>query len=1105
MLQGRGSSVSRSTLPCLGAAMMALMMALMLALASGPALAQTYGSLQNGSFESGTGSAIPNWTFLAPSGAGSVVLVQKTSKNPQLADTGTQAAQVTVTQTGSVGLAASRVTVSPGVRYRFTARLRTGLDQQGALHAVEWNAAGQQLADTVVATSSGRDLNWETLRGYLVTQAQTQSVEVRLLSLLPAGAPAVLLWDSVDLTRGDATAWEPWESVITSTADFSPPAANPYRDLLLTATFYKTTTTSCPTPPASCSGAGCFQGYGFWDGVPGTSGRTYRVRTLFPAGSWCWAVSCTGLPGCSTDAGLNSRSAQPVTVLPNVTPGNKLYGLGLPQTSASSRFLVYGDKTTTLPWIADTAWSAPVKYTPPATDPLPSHDIWRSYVWDRASQKGFTALLIALAPDYVAQLPPSGTVPGFVQVSGCQPSNNTVEPNDCTYWDTVYWQKFDQMVKTANDAGLIAVVAGLIDPMDRSGSNTTGISVSFPAVNAATVFARNLASRLANRYVIFSPGFDDFQSDPTIDGKTARDSMNAVGTALKLGGLTLSPIAAVPRHMVVEHLAGGSPFSDYDLFQGQSWLSFQLFQSGHGANSSGATPQCPATSDATAYSICRARELALHFRCMGDPSIPSPPCPSPRPAGTVKPAANAEAAYEKFSVTRTTVDNPNGVRNTAYATGLSGSIGFTLGIEGIYDWSNPAIYSNSYSGNLSRSDDDLGRLASLFRGAPWTDLTPRHNLILNNSTVEEQRMVLAGSSTYALLYAPNLPQTASVTLSTTASNALPGLTCKASWSMLWVSPMSDSSVSKQASCSVGTGQITFSGQPPCSAGGCDWVLELTKTIKASDSSAGIASLATTDFITWADSSPDGSTSAIMGQLLDLDGNPIGDPITVNSDGETFDKLPTAAVNLDGNFLVAWQTELPDGTLDTISARWLDANGNAIGDTFQTATGSDGQQAEPALSGDASGNVLVTWTAYAADGSTSEIYLQIVSDGDPSDNDTLQPVNDPSQLDVSSSQVQASAQGSAVVAWNATDSATGVPGVYFQRFNPHGKPVGPQRRVGHQTSGRRRLIKLATESPGNFRIRWEGFDPAGNSLGLFEQRYDSGGNEDGGETPVTFNP
>jgi hypothetical protein len=781
----------------------------------------------------------------------------------------------------------------------------------------------------------------------------------------------------------------------------------------------------------------------------------------------------------------------------------------MPQISSSARFLVYGDQTTAFPWIADTAWSAPINYTPPPHDPLPSHDIWRSYVWDRA-KKGFTALLVAPANDYLSQLPANGAVPGFRAVSGCQPANNSVEPNECTYWDASYWQNLDQMVKAANDAGLVVVVAGLIDPMDRSGTNTntsgnTNVSLQFPTTAAATVFSRNLASRLANRYVIFSPGFDDWQTDPTADGKTAKDSMNAVGTALKLGGLALSPIPAVPRHLVVEHLAGGSPFSDYDLFQGQPWLSFQLFQSGHGASTSGATPQCPATPDATAYSICRAREIALHFRCMGDPSIPSPPCPSPRPTGTVKPAANSEAAYEKFSNGKTSADSAAGVRNTAYATGLSGSIGFTLGVEGIYMWDNPAIYSDSYNGNQSRSDNDLSRLASLFRGAPWTDLIPRHNLIVNNPTVEEQRMVLAGSSTYAILYAPNLAQTASVTVNTTAPNALPGLVCRGSWSMVWFNPRSDTATSAAAKCTAGSGSLTFSAVPNCTAASqCDWVLQLAKTTKALDSSAGIATTATNDLISWAVASQDGSTSDIMGQLLDADGNPVGDPITVNSDGETFGKLPTAAINSDGNFLVAWQTELPDGTLDTISARWLDANGNPLGDTFQTAVASDGQQAEPSLSGDAFGNVLVTWTAYAADGSTSGIFLQAVpSAGAPTD--SIMPVNDPSQLDASSSQVQASAQGSAIVAWNATYVTTGVPGVFFQHLNPHGKPVGLQRHVGHQNSDRRRLVKLAIDSPGNFRIRWESFGPSGDSLGIFEQHYHSDGSEDGAEAPVTTTP
>jgi hypothetical protein len=570
----------------------------------------------NGSFESGSGSSIPGWTF-SGSGSASIVVKGTTSTNPPV-DTGNHAVLMTVPQPGTMYLGSNRVTASPNVHYRFTARLKAATqNQQGSLHAVEWGTNNTLLRDTTLALSSGLNANWETLRGYLMTLAGTQSVEIRLMPVLSQGGSAQLYWDSVDLTRGDATAWEPWETTLTSTLDYSPPVANPYKDLILTATFFRvaTTVTTCPALPASCTGPNCFQGYGFWDGVSGTSSsRTFKARTLLPAGSWCWAVRCAGPAGqCSTlttEPGLNTQSAAPLVVLANVTPANKLYALGMPRMSSSSRFLVYGDQTTTFPWVADTAWEAPVRYMP-SQSAIPSNDLWRSFVWDRL-HKNFTTILVAPAPQYL-QPPLPANVLGFRGMPNCSPLVTTVVPNECTYWDTPYWQKLDQMVRTANNAGLMIVVAGVMDPMDRSGTNTQNLNEKFPNPDAATVFTRNFAARLAGSYVIFSPGFDDRQYDLTVDGRHARDSMNAVGTALKVGGLPLSPVAAVPRHLVVNHLSGGSALSDYDLFQNDPWLSFQMFQSGHGGSFVSASVQCPA-GDATSYSICRARELALRFR-----------------------------------------------------------------------------------------------------------------------------------------------------------------------------------------------------------------------------------------------------------------------------------------------------------------------------------------------------------------------------------------------------------------------------------------------------------------------------------------------------------
>lgn len=395
-----------------------------LALMAPPLFAQTVSSLQNGSFETGSGSSIPSWTFTGP---GSATIVVKSSTIP--VDTGTKAVKMVTSSSGS-RLGSSRVLVSANTRYRFTARVRTAplgsnppliQNLQGELHAVEWNATGQQVADTKLAVSSGLNtFGWDTLRGYLVPQPTTQSVEVRLVSSLPAGGSATYYWDSVDMTSGDGTAWEPWETTLTSTTDYSPTTTvNPYKDLVLTGTFYKASGAICQAPPSAsaCSAPNCFQGYGFWDGVPG-AGRTFTLRTLLPSGSWCWATRCSSPSGaCSSDSGINTQASKPLNVLPNLTPANKLYAMGMPKMAASARSMTYGDGTTTLPWVADTAWSAPFGYTPPSS-PVPSQDVWRSLIWDRAG-KGFTAILVAPATNYVSSLPANGAVPGFRMISGC--------------------------------------------------------------------------------------------------------------------------------------------------------------------------------------------------------------------------------------------------------------------------------------------------------------------------------------------------------------------------------------------------------------------------------------------------------------------------------------------------------------------------------------------------------------------------------------------------------------------------------------------------------------------------------------------------------------
>ena len=260
-------------------------------------------------------------------------------------------------------LGSNRVTVSPSLRYRLTARLKAATqNQQGALHAVEWGANNVQLRDTTLALSSGLNANWETLRGYLMTLAGTQSVEIRLMPVLPQGGGAQLSWDSVDLTKGDATAWEPWETTLASTLDYSPPVANPYKDLILTATFFRvnSTVTSCPALPASCTSPNCIQGYGFWDGVPGTSSsRTFKA---VPCCRRVVGVGPSAVPGPRVNALPSPPNPAQHTIryacgrAPQCDAGQQALCSRYAALSSGYRFLVYGDQTTTFPWVADTAW-----------------------------------------------------------------------------------------------------------------------------------------------------------------------------------------------------------------------------------------------------------------------------------------------------------------------------------------------------------------------------------------------------------------------------------------------------------------------------------------------------------------------------------------------------------------------------------------------------------------------------------------------------------------------------------------------------------------------------------------------------------------------------
>src|SRR3954465_11718808 len=76
--------------------------------------------------------------------------------------------------------------------------------------------------------------------------------------------------------------WYRWEAQLTTQRDYHLASGNPYRDLNIGVTF---TPISCSSSPWCRS----FTGLAFWDG-----GRTFRIRSAFPQGTWKWEIGCYG-------------------------------------------------------------------------------------------------------------------------------------------------------------------------------------------------------------------------------------------------------------------------------------------------------------------------------------------------------------------------------------------------------------------------------------------------------------------------------------------------------------------------------------------------------------------------------------------------------------------------------------------------------------------------------------------------------------------------------------------------------------------------------------------------------------------------------------------
>jgi hypothetical protein len=453
-------------------------------------------------------------------------------------------------------------------------------------------------------------------------------------------------------------AWQRWEHALTSTRHYD----NPYTSVVVRVTY---------TGP----GQPTLRTYGFWDG-----GETFRIRCAFPAsGTWRWETECTD----ASNTGLHRQHGK--VEVPQYQSDSPLYRRGFLKVSDNRRHLVYGDGTPFL-WMGDTAWAGPQR----AND-----EEWATYLADRAAKR-FTVIQVGPASEWAGPTDRQGQKP--------------FTDKTCSQWNPAYWQSFERKIQRANEAGLVVLLVGLMEPVHR-----------YPDATHACLFARNIVARLFGNFVIFSPSFDsEFMPLANEVGRAARE--------------------ATAVHLITQH--PGTPWNTptptfSDKYYDEPYLDIAAVQTGHNA---GHLDWC----------AHHAIEWILHLYRHNPP----------------KPVINLEAMYDAQGEKGWRALD---ARSLGWRSWLSGASGYTYGAGdlppkvpkgsgAIWKWvTEPEKYDYWKKALQWKSAFQMQYLHDFLVTLEWWRLAPAHDLIRNQPKDVTRRMVLAKTAAgdVAVAYLPN--------------------------------------------------------------------------------------------------------------------------------------------------------------------------------------------------------------------------------------------------------------------------------------------------------------------------------------------------------------
>ncbi len=252
-------------------------------------------------------------------------------------------------------------------------------------------------------------------------------------------------------------------------------------------------------------------------------------------------------------------------------------------------------------------------------------------------------------------------------------------------------------------------------------------------------------------------------------------------------------------------------------------------------------------------------------------------------------------------------------------------------------------------------------------------------------------------------------------------------------------------------------------------------------------------------ITWQSNLQDGNSEGVYAQRYDAAGIALGGEFRVNTATSGAQLNPSVAMDLDGDFIVTWQSSLQDGSSFGIYAQRYDAVGVKLGSEFRVNSVTFDSQSSPSVATDADGNFVISWQSNSQDGSGLGIYAQRYSSAGVALGTEFR-VNSTVANAQDQPAIAMDKDGDFLIAWRSNQDGVSND-VYAQRYNAVGIPLGGEFRVNTTTAEAQGTPSVAMDADGDFVVLWNSYAQDGDVYGVYARRYNVAGIAQGGELQV----